>query len=1225
MPASSYICISHAAADRPLVERFAATLSGCGFRAVCIDEQTPVDERNICLNEGAMLLVLTSPAASESPTCEADFHFAMNTHRPVMCIRLLPGALEDRLTAGDGSMAERFIAYPAAETEHPDDRAMAMFVHRLFIRHLCRLSSCFDPSACTDPRSGRLIRRAVKAWDGARQARYVLGLAYDRGNGLPLMDTEAAYWMEKSAAGGYPEAMLYLGEMKLSGAGTEKDPAGALRLFAAVAQLNDPRGHFAHALCYLYGFGVMKDPEMALHHMLLAAKGNYAPAYYRLGLMYRDGVGLTKRSWRRAVACLHAACRVEGLGAPLYGRSPEGHTEGNRYHCVSMRHMRQIRLGDLLFGRHNRHWREHPKLVAKAKVCMAKCRARVVAYPENAWMDSLNAASDHSRYQPTHGYCRQAWHVAVAAETLGRMLELGSPADGISPSPRAALAWYRIAMRQGHSGAMYRLGEAYRSGKGVPADGKQAVRLFRRCADFGSEKGHFALGVCYERGIGIPCNLPSAVTQYEKAARAGYTPAQNNLGGCYEHGLGVARDMLAAVEWYSKAAAGGQPNAICRLGMCYEHGYGVTQSNERAFRLYERAAEQGHAYAMYRLAMCYDKGIHVDVHLSMAARLYERAAQGGVAEAAYAFGLCCQNGRGVRRDERAGFVWFSEAAARGHIRAAYEMGCRYFEGRAAVQSYARAAEAFRAAANYAEARRIGTNAEDEDDFLSLNGGLTVRHAAGDAMYMLGYCTLYGLGVTAAHPTEEAMAWFRRAAALEHGKAMTALGDLYTYGLIEDGEAAEAATRAYEGAARLGQTDAMLTLAEGHRRRALALTKSGDTQEATRAYTAGRALLLACAEEGNVFALQALAAYALFGWGCAKDPVAAHDFLRRSTESRDGTARRGHLPIAGSVGGTAYLWLGDFSYTGWNGTPDPVAADTAYRYATAVNTQAACPGNILRCRHETRMTYARRVQAEAYYRLAILRAVGVEDDRHVRREEAFTYLSAAIVAGHGRALDDLARMYAYEKSCADDAEAALRAVGKKKKKQEKEAPAETFGRRNDHLAWMTAYYAARRPTLRPFGYEPRATPREDAQPYVTCEVTPTMRACALNHLGDCLFEGKDIYEDRAAAVACYRQAAETTQGRGEPVAGGIIWAKYSLGWCLLNGEGVAKDPREGVRFLMQASRYHAEAAYTLGVCYETGIGVEGRDVREAVKYYRKAVALRHEAAVDKLKLLERQLR
>ena len=60
-------------------------------------------------------------------------------------------------------------------------------------------------------------------------------------------------------------------------------------------------------------------------------------------------------------------------------------------------------------------------------------------------------------------------------------------------------------------------------------------------------------------------------------------------------------------------------------------------------------------------------------------------------------------------------------------------------------------------------------------------------------------------------------------------------------------------------------------------------------------------------------------------------------------------------------------------------------------------------------------------------------------------------------------------------------------------------------------------------------------------------------------------------------------------------------------------------------LTAASRRHAAACYTLGLCHEQGLGVVSADDREAIKYYRKALRLGHRAAARKVLLLEKRLR
>ena len=94
--------------------------------------------------------------------------------------------------------------------------------------------------------------------------------------------------------------------------------------------------------------------------------------------------------------------------------------------------------------------------------------------------------------------------------------------------------------------------------------------------------------------------------------------------------------------------------------------------------------------------------------------------------------------------------------------------------------------------------------------------------------------------------------------------------------------------------------------------------------------------------------------------------------------------------------------------------------------------------------------------------------------------------------------------------------------------------------------------------------------------------------------------------------------------GENPPEGIAWAQYSLGWCLLHGEGVADNPREAVRWLTAASRTHPAACYVLGECHEQGVGVDNVDFPEAIKCYRRAVRLGYPRADRKVRALERLL-
>jgi TPR repeat protein len=103
------------------------------------------------------------------------------------------------------------------------------------------------------------------------------------------------------------------------------------------------------------------------------------------------------------------------------------------------------------------------------------------------------------------------------------------------------------------------------------------------------------------------------------------------------------------------------------------------------------------------------------------------------------------------------------------------------------------------------------------------------------------------------------------------------------------------------------------------------------------------------------------------------------------------------------------------------------------------------------------------------------------------------------------------------------------------------------------------------------------------------------ANAQYNLGVCYAQGDGVAKDEAEAVKWWRKAAEHNDAE----------AQYYLGICYVHGNGVAKDEAEAVKWYRKAAdQNNAEAQHDLGLCYAHGIGVE-KDEVEAVKWYRKA--------------------
>lgn len=1230
----SYFCVSYATGDQGLADRFCRDLSKYGFSYVCINERTPGERRDELFSGAALLLVLTSPAADRVGCCATDLRRAAGSGMPCVCITLSPNELDERY--GGAEDAVLVVPYPAGETDTPDERAAALFIHRLFIRCLSCYADCFSPIRCVDDAYGRAVTHAYKARLGDAAAQYALGQAYAEGIGLPVLESEAAYWIDQAARGQHPDALIRMGELRLDGEGVERDPAEALRLFSAAARLGDPRGQFARGICCLYGYGLMKDPEMALRYFRTAASKGYLPAYYRLGLLYRDGLG-TEANRRLAIRYLYIAAVGMAQDPPyLYGRcmAPLGDQKKKkkRFVCVSMRFMRQKTLDRLLAAR-----RSADERMASAasnltegtpRFCATYVKVKRWYYPEDPWLAMASEPRENARKSD---YSHQAWNPALAESALGRLLELGSEKDGIRPSPRAALMWYRRSVMHGHVGAVFRLGDAYRSGNGVPRDPFQGVKLFRRAAELGSRRGQFALGVCCERGEGIAYDPAEAVKWYELSAKGGYAPAQNNLGGCYEYGVGVQEDLLTAVEWYTRASAEGEPNATCRLGLCYENGRGVTQSEEKAFRLYEDAARHKHPYALYRLGLFYDRGVTVDVQVAYAAHLYERAALGGVGDAAYAMALCCGEGRGVRKNPQESLDWLKTAAEQGSVQGCYALGLAYYEGRSVVQNKQAAAKAFARGVALYEA--MNPRIREESDRLVPVDGMTLTDAAGKSLYMMGYGC-----VEDDDDRLRALTYFEKAAAMGCGEAMTAVGDMFAHGLVDHGDAEanrRSALDAYESAAEKDQAEALLSLAicyEQMAREALARDEIGESQSAREA--AFRCLSRA-ARLGHMFALTGVAGCYWFGYGVERNRNRAYDHLltlNGCEKDGDRSARfaRGNIPAA--------LWLGDLylaalapSATVSNKAQCIVEACEAYQHAASMPySDDENKKHLLSVRRLSRRTFEEKAKAEAYYRLAVMGMMHLRGKSTER--DIYEPLGAAVLSGHEGALEDLARLYLYEKHVNGDNAAHRGAESPRKKRFGKKSfKTQASPEPADPLKCLwdfgAAYYGKLLLVPEPFKLsDPLLKDDREALPeLLRTPLTEVQKAEALNRLGDRYFYGHGVAENRSSAVACYRRAAAVSFKRGEPVSGGVVWAQYSLGYCLLHGVGAHRDPREAVRLLTLAAKYHGEASLCLAKCHLDGTGVDRVDHLEALKYYRRALKFGLAEAEEPIRLLEATIR
>ena len=120
-------------------------------------------------------------------------------------------------------------------------------------------------------------------------------------------------------------------------------------------------------------------------------------------------------------------------------------------------------------------------------------------------------------------------------------------------------------------------------------DFASAVKQWRPLADRGDADAQFNMGQAYRMGRGVPADLRIAQSWFQKAAAQGHELAQGNLGLLlYESGK-----RAEAMPWIRKAAGRGDPRAQYVLGVELTNGDLIPRDFPRAYALMTRAASKG--------------------------------------------------------------------------------------------------------------------------------------------------------------------------------------------------------------------------------------------------------------------------------------------------------------------------------------------------------------------------------------------------------------------------------------------------------------------------------------------------------------------------------------------------------------------------------------------------------------------------------------------------------
>ena len=120
-------------------------------------------------------------------------------------------------------------------------------------------------------------------------------------------------------------------------------------------------------------------------------------------------------------------------------------------------------------------------------------------------------------------------------------------------------------------------------------DYKAAVEAWRPLADRGDPDALFNLAQAYRFGRGVPANLATSKGLLQKSASGGHVESQTTLGLL----LLQSGEQAEALKWLGQAAQAGERRALLVYGTALINGDGVTQDRALGYAYVHSAAAAG--------------------------------------------------------------------------------------------------------------------------------------------------------------------------------------------------------------------------------------------------------------------------------------------------------------------------------------------------------------------------------------------------------------------------------------------------------------------------------------------------------------------------------------------------------------------------------------------------------------------------------------------------------
>ena len=405
------------------------------------------------------------------------------------------------------------------------------------------------------------------AEQGNAEALYLMGFAYESGQGVEASKDKALEYYRKAAAGKHKDAVYRLSFILL--ASDKEDERDQARQALETAAKDDP-SVAARILGEAYLRGMLTpapDPDKAVFWWKRAADAGDVVSVLLIARFYEGQFGFPELKDPKEALANYAkaaglgnAGAMAALGSRLLSGDEKNRDEKKGREWLKKAIAAKEYSGYLALGDYEENVKKDPK-AALAEYERGKDAGQVDCMLRSAdfYLTGKGVEKDAERGQAL------LLKAAEAGNPVANLRVAASLLAGEKPEKANLLTGYGHLLAAANGNlpeAQNELGLLYLSGKMGTADTSAGVAWLTRAAQAGNAQAQNNLATLYARGIGgVTKNLDNAGQLYALAANQGHGPATLALAHLLYDGIGVKADPIKAWALATIAAERGEKEA----------------------------------------------------------------------------------------------------------------------------------------------------------------------------------------------------------------------------------------------------------------------------------------------------------------------------------------------------------------------------------------------------------------------------------------------------------------------------------------------------------------------------------------------------------------------------------------------------------------------------------------------------------------------------------------